>query len=144
MSTLAAISRDDLVRTLGDVVIVEGLPPRYFSEAHLPGAVNIPPDRVEELAPSLLPDRAAAVVVYCQNTACPYAGVVARHLVQLGYRDVAEYAAGVEDWVEAGLPVEQSDLPLHAERAHRRVRDDWRVDIASDQSFPASDAPGWR
>ncbi len=31
-----------------DLVIVEALPPSYYEEAHLPGAINIPHDRVDE------------------------------------------------------------------------------------------------
>jgi rhodanese-related sulfurtransferase len=39
--------------------------PRDFRHAHLPGAINIPADRVPDLAPRLLPDRHAMIVVYC-------------------------------------------------------------------------------
>jgi rhodanese-related sulfurtransferase len=31
----------------------------------LPGAVNLPPDRFAELAPRVLPDKTAEIVVYC-------------------------------------------------------------------------------
>ena len=48
-------------------VLVEALGPLSYEEAHLPGAINVPHDRVEELAPALLPDRDAAIVVYCAN-----------------------------------------------------------------------------
>ena len=45
--------------------LVETLPETAFHHAHLPGASNLPPDRVKELAPTLLPDKNADIVVYC-------------------------------------------------------------------------------
>jgi len=30
-----------------------------------PGAINLPPDQVTQLAPTLLPDKTADIVVYC-------------------------------------------------------------------------------
>ena len=92
----------------GTVRLVEALGPAFFADAHLPGAVNIPPDRVEHLAASLLPDRDELVVVYCSGT-CTNSESTARRLVALGYRDVRVYLGGKEDWIEAGLPVERDD-----------------------------------
>jgi len=46
-------------------ILVETLAPATFASGHLPGAINMPPDRVAELAPSLLPDKNAEIVVYC-------------------------------------------------------------------------------
>jgi NADPH:quinone reductase-like Zn-dependent oxidoreductase len=37
-------------------------------EAHIPGALNIPPERIKELAPQLLPKKDAEIVTYCTNT----------------------------------------------------------------------------
>ena len=62
------ISRDDLKQKIdrGDRFrLVETLPEAAFHHAHLPGAINLPPDRVKELAPTLLPDKNADIVVYC-------------------------------------------------------------------------------
>ncbi len=104
------ISRDELEQRIdrGDAItIVEVLGPMYFEDAHLPGAKNLPHDRVDELAPTVLPDRSATVVVYCSNTACQNSTVAARRLVQLGYEHVYEYVEGKQDWIEAGLPVER-------------------------------------
>lgn len=50
------------------VTLVETLAPERFREAHIPGAVNIPPDRVKELAPQLLPSKSAEIITYCANT----------------------------------------------------------------------------
>ena len=104
------ISRDELKERIergDDVTIVEALGPMYFEDVHLPGAKNLPHDRVDELAPTLLPDRSATIVVYCSNTPCPNSAIAARRLVALGYENVLEYVEGKQDWIEAGLPVER-------------------------------------
>lgn len=36
------------------LTLVEALGPMYYEDAHLPGAINIPHERVDELATSLL------------------------------------------------------------------------------------------
>jgi rhodanese-related sulfurtransferase len=48
-------------------MLVETLSPASYSKGHLPGAVNLPPDRLAELAPQVLPDKAADIVVYCAS-----------------------------------------------------------------------------
>lgn len=63
-------------------------------------------ERVDEQAPERLPDKDAAIVTYCASLACPNSAIAANWLVALGYTNVREYAAGIADWIEAGLPVE--------------------------------------
>ena len=45
--------------------LVETQSPLMYEDAHLPGALNLPPNRVAELAPRLLPEKDAEIVVYC-------------------------------------------------------------------------------
>jgi rhodanese-related sulfurtransferase len=47
------------------VVIVETLSAASFARGHLPGAVNLPPEQLSRLAPTLLRDKGAEIVVYC-------------------------------------------------------------------------------
>jgi rhodanese-related sulfurtransferase len=64
------ISRDDLQKKIEDkdlFHLVETLPKISYEHAHLPGAINIPSDQVRELAPKLLPDKHAEIVVYCAS-----------------------------------------------------------------------------
>jgi rhodanese-related sulfurtransferase len=64
------ISRDELKQKLDrgdDFFLVETLAEEKFRHTHLPKAVNIPPDRVAELAPAMIPDKSAEIVVYCSS-----------------------------------------------------------------------------
>jgi rhodanese-related sulfurtransferase len=61
---------------------------------------------VAERAAELLPDKGAAIVVYCSNPACGNSQAVANKLADLGYTNVRKYREGIQDWVEAGLPTE--------------------------------------
>ena len=65
----ALITRDQLRTEIeaGTVTVVEALGPQYYEQAHLPGAINIPHTEVRQLAPALLPDKDADIVVYCGN-----------------------------------------------------------------------------
>ena len=90
----------------GSVIVVETLAAPYYESGHLPGAINIPHTDVKELAPELLPDKDAAIVTYCSNTACANSGVALAQLRKLGYTNVRKYAEGKQDWQEADLPLE--------------------------------------
>jgi rhodanese-related sulfurtransferase len=51
------------------VVLLEVLAPRYYRHSHLPGALNLPPGNTAEMAPDLLPDKDAEIVLYCWDSA---------------------------------------------------------------------------
>lgn len=51
-----------------NISVVETLAVERFREAHIPGALNIPPEKIKELAPQLLPNKSAEIVTYCANT----------------------------------------------------------------------------
>jgi len=64
------ITRDELKTKMDrreHFFLVESQSPMMYEDAHLPGAVNVPPDRVAALAPVLLPERDAEIVVYCSG-----------------------------------------------------------------------------
>ncbi|HWY68673.1 MAG TPA: rhodanese-like domain-containing protein [Terriglobales bacterium] len=66
----AKISAQDLKAKLDrkePVKVVETLAPERYREAHIPGALNIPPEQIKELAPKLLPNKSAEVITYCSN-----------------------------------------------------------------------------
>ena len=64
----AIMTRDELKAKIDrgdDFKLVEALAEEAYKEWHLPGAINIPASRVRELAPKMLPDKNADIVVYC-------------------------------------------------------------------------------
>ena len=64
------VSTKDLKSKLDrkQLTVVETLAPERYREAHIPGALNIPPERIKELAPQLLPNKDAEIVTYCRDT----------------------------------------------------------------------------
>ena len=64
---MTTIGRDELVAALRGrlVTLVDVLSPESYATAHLPGAINIPVADIPRRAGELLPDRHAAIVVYC-------------------------------------------------------------------------------
>jgi rhodanese-related sulfurtransferase len=108
-TTLAPISRESLRRKIEsgeEFVLVDALSPMSYAMSHLPGAVNITPDWIDDRARRRIPDRTTEVVVYCADVTCDSSVIVAKRLIELGYRNVRHYAEGKRDWVDAGLPLE--------------------------------------
>jgi rhodanese-related sulfurtransferase len=67
---METISREELKAKIDggeSFALVETLQEVAYKHEHLPGAVNLPPDRVRELAPTLLPDKSAEIIVYCSS-----------------------------------------------------------------------------
>ena len=105
----STITREELKAKIdrGDKFqLVETLPEEKFQQKHLPAAVNLPPDRIKELAPQILPDQQADIVVYCGSSTCTASEDAARELTAEGYRQVRRYVGGKQDWTDAGLPTE--------------------------------------
>jgi len=67
---METISREELKGKMDrgeGFTLVETLQEVAYQHEHLPGAINLPPDRVRELAPNLLPDKGAEIIVYCSS-----------------------------------------------------------------------------
>jgi rhodanese-related sulfurtransferase len=92
----------------GDVYIIDARGPEGFAEGHIPGAINVPYDRLAEyyqdLTGSVPTD--AKVICYCWSPTCDFSDQLATELKIMGYTDVAVFTGGWEHWQDAGHPVE--------------------------------------
>ena len=109
MSELPHISREELrakIESGEHFVLVDALAPMSYARSHLPRAINLPLEWVDERAPRRIPDLDTEIVVYCIDLACTSSVFVGERLRYLGYTNVRHYADGKADWMEAGLPLE--------------------------------------
>lgn len=96
----------------GKTLVVEGLPEKYYRSGHIPSALNLPFDNMEELASKVLPDRTATVVVYCGSDTCKTLPIAVERLTALGYENVTVYLGGKADWKKLGFPLVQEGRSL--------------------------------
>ena len=101
-------ARDEVRSALdaGTAAVGDALRAAPYNRRHIPGALNLVIDAVDQQAAHLLPDRAATIVTYSTDAACGCGEALAARLEQIGYLDVRVYRDGIEDWVRAGLRVE--------------------------------------
>jgi rhodanese-related sulfurtransferase/predicted transcriptional regulator len=101
---LAAIDRDELLRRLetGEAVVIDVRPEVEYDAGHLPGAVSVPPDELEQRLADLPADR--EVVAYCRGPYCVYADDAVRWLTAQG-RPARRLVDGFPEWRRAGGPV---------------------------------------
>jgi rhodanese-related sulfurtransferase len=105
----------DLKRALdkrsGKIVVLDTRDTSSFNEEHLPQAVNIPTDLLEQRLSELPKNK--EVVPYCWSITCHLATRAALLLAKRGYR-VHELAGGIELWKEHEFPlVRQQEAAVH-------------------------------
>ena len=110
MISVSYISVDELKAKLdahAPLHLFETLSADHFRHSHIPGAINMPPEKVAQVAAEHVTDKNAEIVVYCLDTECHAAENAARKLMALGYTNVHDFAGGKKSWVDAGLPLER-------------------------------------
>jgi rhodanese-related sulfurtransferase len=118
MYTVGTISRDELTAKIArhdHFRLVEVSAEADYHRAHLPGAINLPPNQVARLALKRLRDRNAEIVLYSDGSDSDPAEEAARELAERGYKNVREYAEGKQDWIETGLPIESDKVESEGE-----------------------------
>ena len=75
---------------------------------HIPGALSLPlNDYYRNPAQIGTFDREAALVIYCFDSQCSEAGILAQELHDLGFQEVRVCTGGFSEWLEKGFPVAQ-------------------------------------
>lgn len=90
------------IETQQDLVILEALPEKYYQMGHLPKALNVPHDTPDETLLKLFPDKDVEIITYCANGPCMNSEILADRLIDLGYKNVADFHLGKEGWVKSG------------------------------------------
>ncbi len=79
----------------GGVVVLDVRTMEEYAGAHIPGAKLLPNETLVANAPAVLPDKAAAILVYCRSGR--RSKEAAEKLISLGYENVYDFG-GIIDW----------------------------------------------
>ena len=66
-----------------------------YAEGHVPGAIVIPYDDIDNQAAEKLPDKDALILVYCRSGR--RSKIAAEALLEMGYTNIKEFG-GIMDW----------------------------------------------
>lgn len=113
-----------------ELVLIDVLPPEYFEELHIQGALNacVYDINFTEQVETLVPDKERMIVVYCNNSTSKATEWALGKLNKAGFHNVYIYRGGAQDWRRARLPVEGTQInSLFAPQIQNKV---YTVDLA--------------
>ncbi len=102
------VTRDELVHRLrtGSTLLLDVRPELEFVAGHIPGAVNIPVDRLAESLAGIPND--LEIVAYCRGPYCVFA-YEAMEILRPAGRNARRLLGGFFEWRGARMPIEASD-----------------------------------
>lgn len=105
LDDLEPVSRETLLDRLreGQVTVLDVRPADEFALGHLPGALNIPLEALEQRLGDLDPDQ--EIVAYCRGAYCVLSFEAVAALRERGF-NVCRLEDGFPEWRAGGLPVE--------------------------------------
>lgn len=86
--------------------LVEVLSEEEYKEGHIPGAKNIPLEKLETLASKHL-SKTDTIIVYCASYSCHASTKATQKLLDMGYTKTQDFKAGKRGWTHAGLELEK-------------------------------------
>ncbi len=101
---LEGISAPELQDRLQDneVILLDVRPHAEYVAGHIPGALSVPPDELQQHLEKLPRDQ--EIIAYCRGPYCLFATDAVRQLRHAGYR-ARRLALGLPDWRASGFPV---------------------------------------
>ena len=104
---LEPVHREELLERVnqGLVTVIDVRPVEEYAAGHLPGAINIPPDELEDRLKSL--ETGQDVVAYCRGPHCVFSFEAVEKL-RLNGVNASRLEDGFPEWKSAGYPVELS------------------------------------
>ncbi len=78
------------------VLLLDADSEEVFNDAHIPGAVRVSSEGLEEQSKGW--NKKTPTVVYCSSYECTASHHIAKKLKDLGFEDVAVYSGGISEW----------------------------------------------
>ena len=84
-----------LMKSESGYIILDVRTPKEYAEGHIPGAINVPNERIGADPISELPDKGQLILVYCRSGR--RSKEASDKLVKLGYTNIVEFG-GIQDY----------------------------------------------
>lgn len=99
--TISAEELKNQMETDANLVVINVLPEKYYTDCHIIGSLNMPLAELDDKIGGIEKD--APIVVYCAHAKCDASSKAAHRLAQIGYTNVKMYEGGMKEWVAEGL-----------------------------------------
>ncbi len=86
----------------GEAVFVDSRSAANFRRGHIPDAVNVPINRVQQELDVLPTDKEVLLITYCGSIECPNAYQLMNVLLGYGYQNVKFFPRGLRGWQALG------------------------------------------
>lgn len=84
-----------IMKSNPNVIILDVRTEEEYAEGHIPNSILLPDFEISQRAASVLPDRSAAILIYCRSGRRSEASV--HLLISMGYTNVTDFG-GILDW----------------------------------------------
>ena len=85
----------EMMKKESGYIILDVRRPDEYAEGHIPGAINIPNEKIGTAEISELPDKSQLILVYCRSGR--RSKEASEKLVKLGYTNIVEFG-GIQDY----------------------------------------------
>ena len=121
--TYTSISQEEAMEMMEkekNYVILDVRRDDEYKEGHIPGAINIPNEEINDTKPEKLPDLDQIILVYCRSG--NRSKQASKKLAQMGYRNIYEFG-GINTWkgdivrediYDCGLQILVNGYPMNA------------------------------
>lgn len=105
-SSITPAELNEIILSDDTPIIIDVRSETEFAEGHIPGAINIPFNQIDNVVDDVNDDKEEAVYVYCASGR--RADIAASKLMNAEYTNIVHVEGDMPAWAEAGLPVSQS------------------------------------
>ena len=96
-----------------NVVFVDARSHEDYIDGHIPRAISLPIaefntrhlDFIEQISFD------QPIITYCSGVDCHDSHTLAKNLKEIGYSNIQVYARGMENWIAAGRPINEGEIP---------------------------------
>ena len=106
---ITVITADELKKIIDlkqKATIVDARTPKEYQDERIPTAILLPVEDFEKQSASILPDKSASIIFYCNGVKCGKGQESAEKALKAGYTNLKVFGGGIPDWKEKGYRLE--------------------------------------